>query len=173
MEKENTKSLSAYERILNTAEDLFYQEGIQSVGIDKIIKEAGVAMSTLYKYFPSKDKLIEQYLKNRDIKWRNWFNSYIKDEHSLKENILVLFDALDTWFNESNFRGCAFINGSGEIGETKPYVYEISKFHKENIYNDIYNLFEKSNVPNADKLSKQILILIEGAIVTAYLNGDK
>ena len=59
MEKENTKSLSAYERILNTAEDLFYQEGIQSVGIDKIIKEAGVAMSTLYKYFPSKDKLIE------------------------------------------------------------------------------------------------------------------
>lgn len=173
MEKQNTKSLSTYEKILNTAEDLFYQEGIQSVGIDKIIKEAGVAMNTLYKYFPSKDILIEQYLKNRDIKWRAWFNSYIKDNISLKENILSLFDALDTWFNQSSFRGCAFINGSGELGETKPYIYEISKFHKESIYNDIYKLFKKSNIQNADKLSKQILILIEGAIVTAYINNDK
>ena len=70
MEKENTKSLSAYERILNTAEDLFYQEGIQSVGIDKIIKEAGVAMSTLYKYFPSKDKIISWSWAVSVISWR-------------------------------------------------------------------------------------------------------
>ncbi len=173
MKSNEEKVLSASEKILNAAERHFYQEGIQSVGIDKILKESGVAMNTLYKYFPSKDVLVEQYLINRDIRWRKWFNSYIHSQASLKENILSLFDALNDWFHESDFRGCAFINAAGELGDTKPDVYRIIKEHKENVYLDLLNLCLASNSPNAEKLARQLMILIEGAIVRAYLNGNQ
>lgn len=173
MENNKKKALSASEKILNAAERLFYEEGIQAVGIDRIIQEAGVAMNTLYNYFPSKDVLVEQCLRNRDIKWRKWFNSYTRPQASLKENILSLFDALNDWFHESNFRGCAFINAAGELGNSKPDVYKISKEHKENIYLDVLKLCLDSNIPDAEKLAQQFMVLIEGAIVRAYLNDDK
>lgn len=173
MENNKKKALSASEKILNAAERLFYEEGIQSVGIDRILKESGVAMNTLYKYFPSKDVLVEQYLKNRDIRWRKWFNSYIHSQASPKENILSLFDALNDWFHESDFRGCSFINAAGELGDTKPDIYKISREHKENVYLDVLKLCLDLNMANAEKIAKQLMILIEGAIVRAYLNGDQ
>lgn len=173
MNKQNAAALSASEKILNAAKKLFYEEGIQAVGIDQIIKEANVAMNTFYKYFPSKDFLVEQYLKNKDTQWRNWFNSYIKSNATIKQNILNLFDALNEWFHEDSFRGCAFINASGEIGEVKPYILKISKQHKENIYNDILELIKKLEIKNPETVTKQITTLIEGAIVRAYINDDK
>lgn len=163
----------ASEKILNVAEKLFYKEGIQAVGIDKIIKESKVAMNTLYKHFPSKDILVESYLKERDIKWRSWLNSYIDKDRSPMANILSIFDALHEWFNSDNYRGCAFINASGEVGGIKSFVHEISKFHKESIYNDILLLLSNSHIKNKEKLVNQIMILIEGAIVRAYISEDK
>ena len=86
---ESKNKQSAKERILNAAEELFYNEGIQSVGIDRIVKESHVALNTFYRYFTSKDKLIEAYLKNRDIKWMNWLNDFINQEDEpIKKNII-------------------------------------------------------------------------------------
>lgn len=164
---------SASERILSVAEELFYNEGIQSVGIDRIVKESEVAMNTMYKHYASKDKLIESYLKNRDSKWMNWINGFINEENEPINKILSIFDALGQWFSEDNYRGCAFINASGEIGATKPYVSEISKAHKENLYNEILQILITTKIKQSEKIAKQIMILIEGAIVQAYINDEK
>ncbi|MDR1656895.1 MAG: TetR/AcrR family transcriptional regulator [Deltaproteobacteria bacterium] len=167
------KLLPAKERIIKAAERLFYDEGIQAIGIDRIIQEAGVALNTLYKYFPSKAVLVERYLRDRDVRWRKWFNSYTRPEATFKHNILSLFDALNDWFHEETFRGCAFINAAGEFGDTKSDIFEISREHKKNIYLDVLKLCHDSNVINPEKLTRQVMIIIEGAIVRAYLNDDK
>jgi AcrR family transcriptional regulator len=169
----SNEKLPARERILQTAERLFYDEGIQAVGIDRIIQEAGVAMNTLYKYFPSKETLVTQYLINRDVRWRNWFFGYMRSEASFSENILSLFDALNDWFNEPTFRGCAFINAAGEFGESKPDIFSISRDHKEIIYNEVLKYCQASNIFKAEDLTRQLMILMEGAIVRAYMNDDK
>lgn len=171
--KNKTKKQPASEKILDVAEKLFYEEGIQAVGIDKIIKEANVAMNTMYKYFPSKDILIESYLKKRDIKWMEWLNGYVDKETQPKEKIMAIFDALDWWFKDDAYRGCAFINASGEIGGIKPFVHKISKAHKEKIYDKILQILSDTDIKCKQKLAKQIMTLIEGAIVRAYINEDK
>ncbi len=171
--KASTGKQSAASRILNAAEELFYNEGIQTVGIDRIVKESNVALNTMYKHFPSKDKLIECYLKDRDINWMRWLERYISKESEPREKILAIFDALNDWFNDENFRGCAFINASGELGATKPFIIEISKAHKEKVCNEIIKILSNTDRKQIEKIAKQIMILIEGAIVQAYINEDK
>ncbi len=173
MKNNEDRVLPIRDKILNAAEKLFYNDGIQTVGIDKIIKEAGVAMNTLYRYFPSKDILVKEYLKNRDQRWRKWFNSHVVPGASLGENISHLFDALNDWFNEETFRGCAFINVAGEVGDSKPDIFEISRSHKEDLYRDILALCYAAEVKEAEKLAKQVSLLMEGAMVRAHLNNDK
>lgn len=174
MKKNNKKDkISASERIINTAEALFYSEGIQSVGIDRIVEESNVALNTMYKYFSSKDKLVEAYLEDRDIKWMNWLNSYIEKEDAPVNKVLAIFHALEQWFHEDQFRGCAFINASGELGHTKPSVYEISKKHKETLYKTILDILMSTHIEQKEKVAKQLMILIEGSIVQAYLNEEK
>lgn len=160
-------------RILNTAKDLFYKEGIQCVGIDRIVKEANVAMNTMYKYFPSKDALVEAYLLERDELWMKWLMNEVYKETDFKKRILTIFDALDSWFNEETYRGCAFINVYGEIGTVKSYIHDITKEHKENLYRFILKLVTDTDLENYEQIAKQILILVEGAIVVASIGGDK
>lgn len=162
----------AVDRILDAAGKLFYKEGIHAVRIEEIIKEANVAMNTMYRHFSSKEELVEAYLRKRDITWRNWFKGNIDEKKSAVENINRLFDALDEWFNEDGFRGCAFINAAGEFGDDKPKIQEINKFHKEMLYKDILELFIKEKYNNPEKIAKQIVTLIEGSIVRAYINED-
>lgn len=160
-------------RILDTAKDLFYREGIQCVGIDRIVKEANVAINTMYKYFPSKDALVEAYLIDRDKLWMKWLEDFVNEEQDLKKRLLTIFDAMDSWFNKEIYRGCAFINAYGEIGTVKSYIHDISKDHKDNLYKFILKLAEEAKVNNYEQIAKEVLILVEGAIVVASISEDK
>ncbi|WP_047151274.1 TetR/AcrR family transcriptional regulator [Aneurinibacillus tyrosinisolvens] len=170
--KHSGKSEAA-ERILSTAATLFYQEGIQSVGIDRIVKEAGVAMNTMYKHFPSKDKLIEAYLIRRDENWRSWFTEYIEQADTPRERLLAVFDALHAWFQTGDFRGCAFINAVGEFGSEKGEVRRIAYEHKEFIRDYIHGLAREVKISDPGTFADQLMLLVEGAIVTAHIGNKK
>ncbi|NET11247.1 MAG: helix-turn-helix transcriptional regulator, partial [Symploca sp. SIO2B6] len=114
------------DRILAAASRLFYQEGIQNVGVDRIISESGVAKMSLYNHFKSKDALIAAWLKQRDEEWCTWFHARmdalstgIDVEGSqliaAQRRLLIIFDVLYEWFEQPNFRGCAFINSTVEL----------------------------------------------------------
>lgn len=163
----------AADKIINAAEELFYKEGIQAIGVDRIVKHANVAMNTFYKHFPSKDLLIETYLKNRDSRWMDWLNEYIKLKENPRDKVFAIFNALDDWFQEKTYRGCAFINASGELGEVKHYINQISREHKDKIYKQIYDILNEClDEKELDKVCKQIMILVEGAIVQSYINCE-
>src|SRR5439155_26406388 len=107
---------TARERILVTASDLFYAEGLRAVGVDTIILQAGVAKASFYKHFPSKDDLVLAFLERRDTLWRKWLAETVEPlSPDPAGRQLAVFDALAERFARDDFRGCAFINSIVEL----------------------------------------------------------
>src|ERR1700712_3825280 len=123
-----TRKNSAKRRLLEAADRLFYEEGIHQVGIDRVIEEPGVAKSSLYYAFGSKDELVRTYLADRHAKWDARLVERMAAHEGARDKILAIFDALGELFAEPDFNGCAFINaaaeatpGSAEDGATKDF----------------------------------------------------
>lgn len=163
----------ARDRILTTASELFYQEGVHNVGIDRIIAESGVAKMSLYNHFKSKDALIAACLEMQRHDWRIWFQGAIARhaEASGQPSILAVFDALKEWFEQSNFRGCAFINSAVELVHPEHPAYQVSLEHQQAVTDYMLALVKEANLPNPEELADQIMILIQGATVVAMMQG--
>src|SRR2546425_317876 len=97
--------LDSRQRILDTAAELFYREGVQGVGVDRIAAESGLAKMTLYYHFKSKDELVVAWLRRRDEEWMSWLESAVERRDGTR--LLGVFDALREWFETPGFRGCA------------------------------------------------------------------
>jgi AcrR family transcriptional regulator len=149
-------------RILYTAHDLFYRDGIRATGIDRVIAESGVAKKTFYRYFPSKDDLIVAFLEFRHGNWMAWFRDALA-RHGGTLNALV--PALAEWFGSESYRGCAFINSVVEVGATLPQAIEISRRHKRDMTAAIRALMPASRTAKAD--AQALALAVDGAIVAA------
>lgn len=161
---------SARDRLLATASDLFYREGVQNVGIDRIIAESGVAKMSLYNHFKSKDALIAAWLQERDAHWRAWFQAAVERLASdPQDRPLAIFDALREWFEQADFRGCAFINSTVELVNPAHPGYQVSLAHQQVVFAYVLSLLETAGVPDPPTLAQQFILLIEGAIVVAMM----
>ncbi|AQH01262.1 TetR family transcriptional regulator [Burkholderia sp. KK1] len=149
-------------RILLTAHDLFYRDGIRATGVDRVIAESGVAKKTFYRYFPSKDDLIVAFLDFRHDNWMTWFRAALK-RHGGTLNALV--PALAEWFGDENYRGCAFINSVVEVGATLPQAVDISRRHKRDMTAAIRALMPSSRSAKPD--AQALALAVDGAIVAA------
>src|ERR1700712_1095319 len=105
---------SARERLLTAAGELFYEEGVHTVGIDRVIERAGVAKASLYKVFGSKDELIWAYLMARHEATKERMARELAGYETPRERLLGVFEVQGETFAEPNFRGCAFVNASAE-----------------------------------------------------------
>lgn len=171
---ERTKTTSeARQRVLETADRLFYQDGIRAVGIDRIIAEAGVAKMSLYKHFPSKDDLILAVLKYREGKILEFFGAAMERHGKrTKDKLRTFFAALKDWFESPGFRGCAFQNAAVELADPKHAGAQFVKDHKIRFQEFLAGLVEESLGKGAAKVAPAVGLLVEGAIVTAVIQGS-
>jgi len=171
---ERTKVTSeARQRILETADLLFYQDGIRAVGIDRIIAEAAVAKMSLYKHFASKDELILATLKYREAKVMAFFGSAMERHGKrTKDKVRAFFAALKEWFESPGFRGCAFQNAAVELADAKHPGSDFVKGHKRRFQEFLSGLIEESLGKAAAKVAPVVGLLVEGAIVTAVIQGS-
>ncbi|OMI33059.1 TetR-family transcriptional regulator [Streptomyces sparsogenes DSM 40356] len=158
------------QRILDAAEDLFYRQGIQAVGMDAIRTASGVPLKRLYQIFPSKNSLIEAYLRRRDARWLRNLAEYVDTYDAPEQRVLAVFDWLFLWFNEPDFRGCGFINAFGELGATSQEVADIAKAHKDAFRRCLADLVAAADAPAW--LTDQLVLLAEGAMTTAAISGS-
>ncbi|MGH3697723.1 MAG: TetR/AcrR family transcriptional regulator [Pseudonocardiaceae bacterium] len=159
------------QRILDAAERLFYARGVQAVGIDMVVAEARVGVKTLYTHFRSKDQLVEAYLRRRDRRWLDRLEARMAPARG-RDRVLAVFDALDDWFAEPGFSGCAFINVAGEL-HTNPALRAIAREHKRALRTLLHLAAHDAAVADPDTLADRLMLLIEGAIVTAHVEGDQ
>jgi AcrR family transcriptional regulator len=167
------KNLSPRDRIVNTAMRLFYGHGIKATGVDTLIAQSGIAKMTFYKHFPSKHDLVMEFLKRRDSEWLAWFRHRLEAQGKRgKEKLLAVFDVMEEWFSEPNFRGCAFLNTVAEMRDAKTEEHQCAVLHKKTLAKDLEKIVEEAGLPDSKKISQELLLLIEGAIVSAQLQGN-
>jgi AcrR family transcriptional regulator len=156
------KDRPAAERILATAHDLFYRDGIRATGIDRVIAESGVTKVTFYRHFPSKSDLIRAFLLHRHERWMAWFTDALQRHGA---GIGALVPALTEWLRDPGYRGCAFINSVSELGSAQPEVVEIARSHKRDMVKAIAALLPPSRQRCRD--ARAIGLAVDGAIVQA------
>jgi AcrR family transcriptional regulator len=152
------------ERILETADRLFYLQGIRAVGVDTIAAEIGISKRTLYNHFPSKDVLISAYLARRFTKFPS------SDKPSL-DQILATFDLLERRFAGRNFRGCPFVNAVAELGEDRA-VKKMAVAFKESRRLWFRERLVELGVANPDALATQLQLLVDGSIAQDLVRDD-
>ena len=164
---------NARKRIIETAEKLFYTEGIRAVGIDRVIAEAGVAKMTLYNHFPSKDDLVVEVLKHREEQFDLYLRQRMLEHQSQGLNSLkAFFAALKDWFQCSDYRGCAFLNAIAELADSNPTATDFCADHKRRFKEQVSEIIIESAGPQAAAVAPAICVLVEGAIVTAVSEGN-
>jgi AcrR family transcriptional regulator len=153
------------ERILETADRLFYLRGIRAVGVDTISAEIGISKRTLYNHFPSKDELIAAYLARR-------FKQVPASDSPPAEQILGTFDSLERRFARTDFRGCPFVNAVAELGAEDQAVRKIAIAFKESHRVWFRDLLLQLKVANAEQLATQLTLLVDGSIAQDLVRND-
>jgi AcrR family transcriptional regulator len=159
--------VTAEEQILESADALFYERGIQAVGMDLIRQASGVSLKRLYQVFPSKNDLVDAVLRRRDAAVRAAIGQYTAAAASPDDRILAVFDYLDDWFRQPDYRGCAFINSFAELGGTSDSVTDLVRVHKQALADHVTGLISAAGYPQS--LAGQLVILANGAMVTAAI----
>jgi AcrR family transcriptional regulator len=160
------------ERILAVANDLFYRRGIRNVGIDEIIATAGVAKASLYNHFASKDELIAEYVRRRGADWWEWFRNEVEARSSTSEGrLMAAFDVLGDWLAEAGFRGCALQNTSVELADRAHPAHQVVVTNKRGLRAYLTELATGAGHGEPAALAEQLSLLMEGAIITAALEG--
>jgi AcrR family transcriptional regulator len=163
---------SPRERLLDAANELFYAEGVHSVGIDRVIERAGVAKASLYSTFGSKEELVRAYLERRHeaqlIRLRTAVENAGDDPG---ERILAVFDAQARSFREPTFHGCAFAMASAEA----PPGGQI-ELASESFRADIKRLFvelsEQAGAPDPELLGSQLQLLYDGGSLSVRMDRN-
>jgi AcrR family transcriptional regulator len=166
--KPSTKP-SMKERILETADRLFYLKGIRAIGVDTIAAEIGISKRTLYNHFPSKDALISAYLERRFVQHTP---SDRLSEKSPVEQILGTFDSLERRFSAKDFRGCPFVNAVAEMGSGDKSVKRIAVAFKESRRLRFRDLLMQLGVRDAEALATQLVLLVDGSIAQDLVRDD-
>lgn len=173
-ETRDGETAKARERILDAAYELFSQRGLRAVGTEEVLARAGVAKSTLYRHFRSKEALVLAFLQRREQRWtREFVLAEARRQGSTpRERLLAIFDVFDSWFHRDDFEGCSFINVLLEMGDLDSPLGKASAAHLEYIRTVVRTLAEEAGVQDPENFAHSWHILMKGSIVAAG-EGDQ
>jgi AcrR family transcriptional regulator len=161
----------ARERLLGAANELFYAEGVHTVGIDRVIDHAGVAKATLYSVFGSKDELIRAYLDRRHQGWHERIEEKLAGYETPRDRLLGVFDWLGEAFANPAFRGCAFMNACAEDGADGP-ARQPADAYRQSVRSLFRDLADEAGAVDPDHLAGQLALLYDGATVAAAMDRN-
>ncbi|KXO81435.1 MAG: TetR/AcrR family transcriptional regulator [Pseudomonadota bacterium] len=166
--------MSKKEDIIETALNLFNRHNYSSVGVDRIISESGVAKMTFYKYFPSKESLIEVCLsrRNKSIQAAIEYEVSLQKEDDYLGKIKAVYFWHLAWFNSDDFHGCMFQKASLEILQTYPSIIKPIVEYREWLMGLVEGLFEKAKVYQPHVLTSMYINILDGMTAYAKVNKD-
>jgi AcrR family transcriptional regulator len=171
--RERVPAPSARERVLATATELFLREGYRAVGIDRIIELAGVAKTSLYRNFGSKDDLIVAYLERADKDYWRWFDESIAEAGSPRAKLVALFDATEKLATSPACLGCTFQVAAAEFPEPEHPAHRVSRAHKLEVLRRLRELAEEAGADDPAALAEQLMLIMDGAWAAARMLGPR
>jgi AcrR family transcriptional regulator len=160
---------SPRDRLLAAANELFYEHGVHTVGIDTIIERAGVAKASLYSTFGSKDGLVRAYLEARHEARRARLTAEIERHEDPKDRLLAIFDVLATTVAQPGFRGCAFANAVAE-SELDSAAADVTRGVRRRLLDTMVELTTALGVGDPAALARQLTVLYDGALAQSRLD---
>jgi len=170
MQKQGVK-----DRIIETASRLFYFDGYNQTGINKIIEEANVAKASMYQHFRSKEDIAVAYLQRRHILWMGNLKSFVSKSRSPKGKITATFDYLKEWLESVDYRGCGWQNIVTDLPEDHHKIRTQAVLHKNDLRDWVHDAVKASydlTTKQAEQLGDEILILAEGAIILSQIQKN-
>ncbi len=171
MTSKTSDRIPARERLLNAANELFYAEGVHTVGIDRVIDRAGVAKASLYNTFGSKDELIRAYLGGRHERRRERMLRGLARYDTPRERLLGVFDVLADSFLDPGFHGCAFINASAEARPGSA-IEQATDDYRAWVRSLFLELAAAAGARDPEQLATQLVLLYDGATIGARMDRD-
>lgn len=158
---------------MSTASRLFYEEGIQAVGIQRLIDEAGIAKASLYAHFSSKDDLVAAYLERKGGAFRDEAQAHLDNPRlSARGKILKIFDMVVATVDAPGFRGCPFQNASAEIADPQHPIRLAAARQRAWIHEMFLRLVRETGAASPERLAGALTVLYDGAAATSLLDAD-
>jgi AcrR family transcriptional regulator len=167
--KPEQRRRTAKQRLLDAADDLFYREGIHTVGIDRVIAHAGVAKGSLYYSFTGKDELVHDYLSYRHARWSERVTAGIEAHADPRARILAVYDVLGNLFAQPDYRGCAFMNATAEAAPDSVEAQAATAFRAW-VHNLFLDLATDVEARDPRHLADTLVLLYDGAVATAQMD---
>jgi AcrR family transcriptional regulator len=162
----------ARERLLAAASELFYEDGVHTVGVDRIVERAGVAKATLYAVFGSKDGLVRAYLQARHDRTRERMTRELAVRfRSPRERLLGVFEVQGLSFTEPGFRGCAFVSANAEPTPGSS-IEEVTEDYRTWVRSLFLDLAKDAGAADPEHLARQLVLLYDGAGISAWMDHD-
>jgi AcrR family transcriptional regulator len=171
MSTKTTDRTSARDRLLTAADELFYEEGVHTVGIDRVIERAGVAKASLYNTYGSKDELVRAYLEKRLDARKERMRRGLERFDSPRERLLGVFDVLRDTVTQTNYRGCAFQNASAESSPGSS-VREVCDASRDWMRTMLTGLAADAGAADPVALGGQLVLLYDGVAVSVRMDHD-
>lgn len=168
---ETAQRAPAKGRILETANRLFYQDGILNVGVDRIISQSSVTKATFYKHYRSKDNLILEYVKGRRASTEKEVQSIISNAASPHDAVLGLLESVAGELTKSDFRGCPFLNVVAEFSDPTHPVRQLIADHRDWYNETLYELMRDAGHPFPGDAADELMLAKDGALAGGYA-GD-
>lgn len=158
------------QRILETASELFYNQSVRAVGVDLVVEKAGVAKTSLYRHFRTKDELVAAFLQREDEDfWRGWDD--VAARHA--GDAAAELDAHLRWIGERvgrpNYRGCPQLNVAAEFPDADHPARKVAAAHKRELRRRLLGIVERLQVARPDELAGQLALLVNGAFVSSQV----
>ena len=174
-----TAKISAKDRIMEAARDLFYRQGYNATGVQQIIDQAGVSKGAFYGHFKTKDDLGVAYLRQRNHDEITGLKEAVSQIRNPENRFIQFFDIMQDWMESSNYRGCAFANMSAEVPDCTSPIRKEAKFHYESFRSLIRDMAEdliksdsKYSSLKAEELADDAMMLIVGAVTNSGIYQD-
>jgi AcrR family transcriptional regulator len=162
---------AARERLLRTAAELFYAEGLHTVGVDRIVGAAGITRATFYRHFPGKEDLVVAYLGGVDVAVREYVGGAPADAAAAVDQLRRLTRAIGDQLCRPGFRGCPFINAAAEHPGPADPVHRAVAEHRAWLTETVVRAFRTAGHPDPAEAGRRFVMLRDGAMVAGYL-GD-
>lgn len=166
------KELKPRERLLQAADDLFYREGIHTVGVDRILEHAGVAKGSLYGTFGGKEELVRAYIERRAETVESRVEKAVAEASTPREKIRAVFDSFGVRIAEGQYYGCPFIRACAETPLETNAATQVSSKHRAWRIELFTRLAEEVGSREPKVLARQLSMLYDGAAVAAGMDGD-
>jgi AcrR family transcriptional regulator len=161
------------EHLIEVATELFNRCGYHASGIDRVIAEAGIAKTTLYRHFKTKEDLIVAVLQRIDARYREEMRAAVdRMAREPKRKLLASFDVLEDWFRGMSFYGCPFMSAASEYNVRSSPVFQEAVLHKRLMIAYFEELARAAGLAEPGRIGEEINLLHEGATAVAQINGD-